>query len=115
MPKTAPPEVVPLSGPTGRLVVARREQLRQVLERHGVRNARIFGSVARGDDHQGSDLDILVDFAPRTSLFTVLRIQDELEAIRSHAERGPLSDSLVSDAVRIRLLEIGEGVCPRSG
>ena len=33
-----------------------------------------------------------------------------IEAIRSHVERGPLSDSLVSDAVRIRLLEIGEAV-----
>jgi len=33
-----------------------------------------------------------------------------IDAIRSHAERGPLSDSLVSDAVRIRLLEIGEAV-----
>ena len=31
-----------------------------------------------------------------------------IEAIRSHVARGPLSDSLVSDAVRIRLLEIGE-------
>jgi uncharacterized protein with HEPN domain len=31
-------------------------------------------------------------------------------AIRSNVERGPLSDSLVSDAVRIRLLEIGEAV-----
>ena len=33
-----------------------------------------------------------------------------IEAIRSHVERGPLSDDLVSDAVRIRLLEIGEAV-----
>ena len=33
-----------------------------------------------------------------------------IEAIRSHVERGPLSDSLVSDAVRVRLLEIGEAV-----
>lgn len=33
-----------------------------------------------------------------------------IEAIGSHVERGPLSDSLVSDAVRIRLLEIGEAV-----
>lgn len=33
-----------------------------------------------------------------------------IEAIRSHVNRGPLSDSLVSDAVRIRLLEIGEAV-----
>ena len=33
-----------------------------------------------------------------------------IEAIRSHVERGPLSDSLVSDAVRIRPLEIGDAV-----
>lgn len=33
-----------------------------------------------------------------------------IEAIRSHVARGTLSDSLVSDAVRIRLLEIGEAV-----
>jgi uncharacterized protein with HEPN domain len=33
-----------------------------------------------------------------------------VDAIRSHVERGPLSDDLVSDAVRIRLLEIGEAV-----
>lgn len=33
-----------------------------------------------------------------------------VEAIQSHVERGPLSDSLVSDAVRIRLVEIGEAV-----
>jgi uncharacterized protein with HEPN domain len=33
-----------------------------------------------------------------------------IEAIRSHVKRGPLSDDLVSDAVRIRLLEMGEAV-----
>lgn len=33
-----------------------------------------------------------------------------IEAIRSHTARGPLSDDLVRDAVRIRLLEIGEAV-----
>lgn len=33
-----------------------------------------------------------------------------IDAIRSHVGRGPLSDNLVSDAVRIRLLEIGEAV-----
>jgi uncharacterized protein with HEPN domain len=37
-------------------------------------------------------------------------IQAALEAIRSHLERGNLSDGLVFDAVRIRLLEIGEAV-----
>ncbi len=33
-----------------------------------------------------------------------------IEAIRSHVARGPLTDALIVDAVRIRLLEIGEAV-----
>jgi len=37
-------------------------------------------------------------------------ITTAIAAIRSHVQRGPLSDELVSDAVRIRLLEIGEAV-----
>ncbi len=37
-------------------------------------------------------------------------ITTAVAAIRSHVERGPLSDDLVADAVRIRLLEIGEAV-----
>lgn len=71
----------PLAGPTGRLVAAHRRELRDVLRRHGVKNARIFGSVARGDDHDGSDLDLLVDFAPGTSLVDIISIQEELESV----------------------------------
>jgi uncharacterized protein with HEPN domain len=37
-------------------------------------------------------------------------IQASIDAIRSHLQRGDLSDGLVFDAVRIRLLEIGEAV-----
>ena len=37
-------------------------------------------------------------------------IQAAIDAIRSHLQRGELSDGLVFDAVRIRLLEIGEAV-----
>jgi uncharacterized protein with HEPN domain len=37
-------------------------------------------------------------------------IQAAIEVIRSHLQRGDLSDGLIFDAVRIRLLEIGEAV-----
>jgi len=69
----------PLSGPTGRLVAAHRRELNEVLRRHGVTNPRIFGSVARGDDHAGSDLDLLVDFAPGTDIIDIIGIKHELE------------------------------------
>ena len=41
------------------------------------------------------------------------RLQDVLDsitAIRSHTARGPLSDGLIYDAVRVRLIEIGEAI-----
>ncbi len=37
-------------------------------------------------------------------------ILDAIEAIRSHVARGGLSDGLVFDAVRVRLIEIGEAI-----
>lgn len=37
-------------------------------------------------------------------------IQAAIDAIRSHLQRGDLTDGLIFDAVRIRLLEIGEAV-----
>jgi uncharacterized protein with HEPN domain len=37
-------------------------------------------------------------------------VQAAIDAIRSHLQRGTLADGLVFDAVRIRLLEIGEAV-----
>lgn len=70
-----------LAGPVGRRVVARRDDLLELLHRHRVRNPRIFGSVARGEDHEGSDVDLLVEFAQGTSLFDILSLQDELEEL----------------------------------
>lgn len=71
----------PLSGPTGRLVTAHRDRLLAILRRHGVTNPEIFGSAARGDDHEGSDLDLIVDFAPGTDLFDMVHIKAELEEV----------------------------------
>jgi uncharacterized protein len=49
------------SGPVGRKLEGHREPLMRILRRHGASRPRIFGSVARGEDREGSDLDLLVD------------------------------------------------------
>lgn len=56
-----------------------RAAIRTVVERHRACNARVFGSVLHGDDQEGSDLDILIDPTPTTSLMDVAKIQVELE------------------------------------
>ena len=70
----------PLSGPVGQIVAAHLGDLRDLLNSHGITNARLFGSVARGDDREGSDVDILIDVPEGTSLFDLVHIQRELEA-----------------------------------
>jgi len=55
-----------------------RAAIRRVVESHRARNARIFGSVLRGEDTDSSDLDILIDPTPETTLFDIGAIRHEL-------------------------------------
>lgn len=45
----------------------KRSVIIQIAARHGARNVRVFGSVARHEDEPGSDLDLLVDTGPDVS------------------------------------------------
>jgi len=56
-----------------------RETIRRLVEEAGMANPRVFGSVLHGTDEEGSDLDLLVDPAPRTSLLDVAGLQIEIE------------------------------------
>ena len=63
------------------LVDAKRDEINEIVRRHKGRSVAIFGSVARGDDHPGSDVDFLVEFEGGSSLFDLMAIKDELEAL----------------------------------
>lgn len=49
-----------------------------MVEAHRARNARVFGSVLHGVDTDNSDLDILIDPTPETTLFDIGAIRHEL-------------------------------------
>lgn len=55
-----------------------RETIRRVVAAHRARNPRVFGSVIHGQDTDSSDLDILVDPTPETTLFDIGAIRHEL-------------------------------------
>ena len=57
----------------------REQSIRDVVARFRVRNPRVFGSVLHGTDKDGSDLDLLVDPQPGTTLFDLGGLQAELE------------------------------------
>jgi len=56
-----------------------RELILEIVSRRRVANPRVFGSVLHGDDTETSDLDILVDTVPGTSLFDLGGLQADLE------------------------------------
>ena len=58
-----------------------RSEIVAVLDRCGLSNPRLFGSVARGDDRPGSDIDLLVDVPAGVGLLSLARCQAELETL----------------------------------
>ncbi|MGA7353314.1 MAG: nucleotidyltransferase family protein [Acidobacteriaceae bacterium] len=59
----------------------RRDAVRESAGRFRAANIRVFGSALHGDDHEGSDLDLLVDALPGATLFDLGGLQVELEEL----------------------------------
>jgi uncharacterized protein len=57
------------------------EEIRAVIARYPVTNPRIFGSASRGDDVDGSDVDLLVEATETTTLRDLARLKLELEKL----------------------------------
>ena len=58
-----------------------RREILDVAARHGARNVRVFGSIARGDDHEGSDVDVLIDVEPGRTLLDVIAFEQDLQEL----------------------------------
>ena len=58
-----------------------REQIKAIVLAHHTNNARVFGSVIRNEDTETSDLDLLVEPTPLTSLMDIGAIRLELKAL----------------------------------
>ncbi|MGH8979402.1 MAG: nucleotidyltransferase domain-containing protein [Acidimicrobiales bacterium] len=57
-----------------------RAELVELLRRHGATTVLVFGSVARGEDTPGSDIDILVDrLSPGSYVWGIPKFQEQLE------------------------------------
>jgi uncharacterized protein len=55
-----------------------REQVLSMIRAMGGENVRVFGSVARGTDTPGSDIDLLVSFPPGSDIVTLLTLEEDL-------------------------------------
>ncbi len=63
------------------LLESKRDEILRIAQSHGARNVRVFGSVARGEAAETSDVDFLVEFEPGTSLLQHGAMIAELEEL----------------------------------
>jgi predicted nucleotidyltransferase len=88
-----------------------RPQVAVVLTRYGASNLRMFGSVARGDAGEDSDLDLLVDLAPGlgNELMRVAGLSEELtdilglqvDVVAATLLRHEVSSTALADAIAV--------------
>ena len=81
----------------------KRDEILGIAARHGARNIRVFGSVARGEDRPASDLDLLVDMETDRSLLDLVGLQLDLEALL-HRAVDVVTDASVPQSLRDRIL-----------
>jgi predicted nucleotidyltransferase len=81
----------------------KRAEILRIAASHGAYNVRLFGSVARGDDGPGSDLDLLVDMESGRSLLDLVALGQDLEALLQR-KVDVLTDRSVHPAVRPHIL-----------
>lgn len=58
-----------------------KKMLEPVFKRSGVARASVFGSFARGEDRQDSDIDILIEFSGDKTLIDLISLEQKLEKI----------------------------------
>jgi hypothetical protein len=80
-----------------------RDAIRHVVESHRARNPRVFGSVLRGEDTDGSDLDLLIDPTSETTLMDIGAIRLELRRLLG-VSVDVLTPDALSDGFRDRVL-----------
>ena len=89
-------------------VLALLKSRRRQLKKYGIHSLSVFGSVARGEARQNSDVDILVDFDKPVGLFEYARLKMYLESVLGRevdlvtpeALRKELREDILREAIR---------------
>ena len=81
----------------------RRNDILRLAEQHGARNIRVFGSVARGEGDEASDLDVLVEMGADRSLMDRIALKQALEDLLG-VEVDVVNEKALRPAIRERVL-----------
>ena len=79
-----------------------RDEILRIAARHGARNVRVFGSVARGEDRADSDVDLLVEMEDQRSLLDLVGLEQDLQELLQR-KVDVLTDESIHPAIRARI------------
>lgn len=85
------------------LLHLKKEEVQRIARQHGATNLRVFGSVARGEAKEGSDLDLLVEMEPGRSLLDLVAIKQDLEDLLG-CKVDVVTEAAVSPYLRARVV-----------
>ena len=85
------------------LLDEKRDEILRLAALHGAANVRVFGSVARGDDSDDSDIDLLVHMEDGRSLFDLVRFWTGVSTLLGR-KVDVVSDGGISPYLRERIL-----------
>ncbi|MFD1363626.1 nucleotidyltransferase family protein [Lentibacillus salinarum] len=80
-----------------------REKILISAREHGIQNLKLFGSAARMEDQEDSDVDFLVTFEDDRSLFDLIRFKNDVEDIL-HRDVDVVTENAVHHSIRVKIL-----------
>ncbi|MGF1520981.1 MAG: nucleotidyltransferase family protein [Leptolyngbyaceae cyanobacterium] len=86
------------------LLRAQKKDILAIATKHGASNIRVFGSVARGEATEASDIDLLVDLEPHRSLLDHIGLMQDLEDLLA-CEVDVATPASLHERIRDRVLQ----------
>jgi uncharacterized protein len=88
----------------GKLLTNNREKIISTCGKYGAQNVRVFGSVARGEADDKSDIDLLVNLSRSFGLFELVDLEEELSTLLGR-KVDVFSDRIQRPTLRERILK----------
>jgi uncharacterized protein len=85
------------------LLQQQRRQILEIAQGHGARNVRLFGSVARGETTETSDLDLLIEMESGRNLLDIIAIKQDLEELLG-CKVNVVTEAVISPSLREQVL-----------
>jgi predicted nucleotidyltransferase len=84
-------------------LLQRKTEILAIAARHGAGNVRVFGSVAREDDANNSDIDLLVSMEENRTLYDLIGLKQDMEKLFGR-KTDVLSDNAINHHLKDRIL-----------